>query len=205
MDLGRAKRAGLKNCPVKLNVSGVTMSSTNKPRRYYLDANILLLLDEYCLVGKLEEYGRQTQSGLHTSTTVKNELTGENRKTHSRHNMPTAIASSIDRGTIKVNNSITSNDYEWGKINAQLLRLNDGEISLIRLIMSDQKSNPSVQPLLVTNDKDAITDAEKLGVKSQSIANILARMSTNNLVECDTAIQITLKSLSKKAFHLLTV
>ena len=119
--------------------------------------------------------------------------------------MPTAIASAIDSGTIKVNNSITSNDYEWGKINAQLLRLNDGEISLIRLIMSDKKSNLGVQPLLVTNDIAEITDAKKIGVKSQSIANVLARMSSNNLVECDTAIQITLKSLSKEVFHLLTV
>ena len=119
--------------------------------------------------------------------------------------MPDSIKSAINEGTIEVSNDVESNGYKRGQTNARFLKIGDGEASLIRLIVGEQNSNPAMQPLLVTNDKDALTAAKELDVKAQTIANILTRMTACRLVKCEDAIHITVKSLTRKQFHLLTL
>ncbi len=181
-------------------------SHTNKPRWYYFDANILILLDKYGLIDNLEKYKRRTRSRLRISTTIEDELSGKNTKKPSkRHNMPASITSTISGGTIEVSSSVMFDKYKRGQLRARLLTIHDGEASLIELIKIDQSNNSAMQPLLVTNDRGALKAAKDVGVRTQSIANYLACMAACQLVKCEDAIQITVESLTREVYHQLTM
>lgn len=49
-----------------------------RPRRYYFDADVLILLDKCNLVGKMECFKRRAGSELIITPTIKNELVGMN-------------------------------------------------------------------------------------------------------------------------------
>lgn len=179
---------------------------TNKPRWYYFDANILILLDKYGLIDNLEKYKQLTQSRLRISATIEDELSGKNiKKPSKRHSVPASITSAINGGTIEVSSSAVSDNYKRGQMYARFLKLDDGEVSLMELIEADQSSNSAMQPLLVTNDRGALKAAKDAGVKTQSIANYPACMAACQLVKCEDAIHITVESLTPQTYHQLTM
>lgn len=74
-----------------------------RPRRYYFDADVLILLDKCNLVGKMECFKRRAGSELIITPTIKNELGGARRKQPTtRHNIPASIRDAIDAGVIFV-------------------------------------------------------------------------------------------------------
>lgn len=180
------------------------LPTANKLRWYYFDADVLINLDKYGLIDQLEEYKRQTRCRLYTSATIEAEISGKNSKNTSKHSMPASITSAIRGGTIEVRSNVELDKYSQGQIDAHLLQIDDGEISLIKLII-DLTNNSSIQPLLVTNDKDALRAAKNLNIDAQSIANYLAGMATHQLVKCEEAIRITVELLTKPVYHQLTM